>query len=95
MGMATIIEPQPEDTYQEFEIKQGLLTSLWRSLKSFMKPDKIPKARKIFRDAFNKDSDFKMSYRANIAMLLHDHHGITNYDKRNRVAEDILNLIFY
>jgi len=57
--------------------------------------NKIQKARKTMRDAFDADSDFKMGYIANIAMLLHDHHGITNYEKRNAAAEDILKLIFY
>ena len=55
----------------------------------------IPQARKVFRDAFDKDSDFKQGYIANIAMLLHDHHGITDFDKRNAAAEDILKLVFY
>lgn len=57
--------------------------------------DEIKKARKTMRTAFDEDPDFKMSYIANIAMLLHDHHGITNYEKRNAAAEDILKLIFY
>ena len=57
--------------------------------------DQIKRARKTMRDAFDKDPDFKMGYIANIAMRLHDHHGITNYDKRNAAAEDILELIFY
>ena len=57
--------------------------------------NEIEKARETMRDAFEKDPDFKMGYVANIAMLLHDRHGITNYDKRNAAAEDILELIFY
>lgn len=57
--------------------------------------NKIKKARKTMRDAFDADPDFKMSYIANIAMLLYDHHGITDYDKRNAAAEDILKLVFY
>lgn len=55
----------------------------------------IKKARETMRTAFDKDPDFKMSYIANIAMLLYDHHDITNYEKRNVAAEDILKLIFY
>jgi len=57
--------------------------------------EEIKKARETMRNAFDEDPDFKMGYIANIAMLLHDHHGITNYDKRNAAAEDILKLIFY
>lgn len=57
--------------------------------------NKIAKARKTIRDAFEKDPDFKQGYKANIAMLLHDHHGITDFDKRNKAAEDILELVFY
>jgi len=55
----------------------------------------VKKARKIMREAFDADPDFKLGYIANIAMLLHDHYGITDYDKRNAAAEDILKLIFY
>ena len=56
---------------------------------------RVKKARETMRKAFDKDPDFKMSYIANIAMRLHDHYGITDYDKRNAIAEDILELIFY
>ncbi len=57
--------------------------------------NEIAKARKVMRDAFEKDDGFKEAYIANIAMLLHDRHGITNYEKSNAAAEDILKLIFY
>lgn len=57
--------------------------------------NKIAEAVKTMQDVFNKDEDFKMGYIANIAMLLHDRYGITNYEKRNQAAEDILKLIFY
>ena len=55
----------------------------------------VKKARETMRTAFDADPDFKMGYISNIAMILHDHYGITDYDKRNRAAEDILKLIFY
>lgn len=54
----------------------------------------IWKARKTMRDAFEADKDFKRSYIANIAMYLHDHHGITDYKERNAAGEGILKLIF-
>jgi len=53
--------------------------------------NKIQKARKIMRDAFEKDPDFKQGYISNIAMLLHDQYP----GERNAAAEDILKLIFY
>lgn len=60
--------------------------------------NKIAKARKVMRDAFKKDEHFRYSYVANIAMLFHDRYGngnyITNHEKRNQAAEDILELIF-
>jgi hypothetical protein len=58
----------------------------------------IVKARKVMKDAFEADSQpggFKDGYISNIAMLLHDHYGITNFETRNKAAEDILKLIFY
>jgi hypothetical protein len=57
--------------------------------------NEIKKARETMRKAFDEDPDFKMGYIANIAMLLHDNYGITDYDERNAAAEDILKLIFY
>lgn len=57
--------------------------------------NKIQKARNTIRRAFESDEHFKYGYVANIAMLLHDRYGITDYDKRNKAAEDILGLIFY
>ena len=56
--------------------------------------EKIQKARKTMRDAFKKDEGFRQGYVANIAMLLHDRHGIIAYDKRNKAADEILELIF-
>jgi len=44
--------------------------------------------------AFTKDPDLFRRYQDNIAMLLHDNYGITDYEKRNNAAIDILKLIF-
>lgn len=57
-------------------------------------PKLIIDARRKMCQAFEEDEDFRQSYVANIAMLLHDRYGITNYEERNRAAEDIMNLIF-
>lgn len=57
--------------------------------------NKIQKARKVMRDAFEKDEGFKLGYVSNIAMLLHDRYGITDIDIRNKAAEDILKKIFW
>ena len=56
--------------------------------------DEIKKARKIMRDAFKRDPDFRYGYQSNVAMLLHDQYGIIEHDKRNAAADDILKLIF-
>jgi len=56
--------------------------------------EKIKKARKIMRDALKKDENFKQVYVSNVAMLLHDRHGIKAFDKRNNAAEEIIDLIF-
>jgi len=56
---------------------------------------KIKKARKTMRKAFEKDGSLLVGYVSNIAMLLHDKYGMTNYEKRNRAAKDILRLIFW
>jgi hypothetical protein len=54
----------------------------------------IKEARETIRDAFEEDPDFRRSYRDNIAMLLHDRHGITEINARNKAADDILKLVF-
>jgi len=54
----------------------------------------IKEARKVFKDAFDKDPDFRYGYQSNIAMLLHDQYGITDHKIRNAAASDIIKLIF-
>jgi len=56
---------------------------------------KVKKARKVMRKAFERDGGLLVGYVSNIAMLLHDKCGITDYEKRNRAAKDILRLIFW
>ena len=46
------------------------------------------------RSALAKDEGFREGYVANIAALLHNEYGITNYEKRTKAADDILKLIF-
>lgn len=55
---------------------------------------KIKEAREIIWEALKKDEDLHYGYISNIAMLLHDQYGITDYEKRNQAAKDILKLIF-
>ena len=56
---------------------------------------RVKKARKIMRKAFNKDYAFYESYQSNIAMLLYDKAGITDYNERNKIAKEIMRLIFW
>ena len=51
-------------------------------------------ARQIMGDTLVKDEGLHHGYRANVAMLLHDQYGITDYETRNKAADDILSLIF-
>lgn len=55
----------------------------------------IKEAREVMRNAFDKDADFKDSYVSNVAMLLHDNYGVTDYKIRNAAARDIIKRIFY
>ena len=54
----------------------------------------IENARKQLCRAFDENEDFRQTYVSNIAMLLSDKYGITNWEERNNAAEDILKLIF-
>ena len=44
--------------------------------------------------AFEDDPEFRNAYVANIAMLLHDHYGITDPKTRNAAGSDIVKLVF-
>ena len=74
-------------------MKEILVFWTWKSRKNKM--DEIKRSRRIMRDVFEKDADFKYGYVANVAMLLYDRYGITDFDERNAAATDILELIFY
>ena len=51
-------------------------------------------ARKIFKDYFEEDESFRETYKANISMLLYDRYDWNDNITRNRVADDIMAVIF-
>ena len=51
-------------------------------------------ARKIFKEHFEEDENFRYVYKANIAMLLYDRYGINNCKTRDKAADDIMAVIF-
>lgn len=53
----------------------------------------VSNARQTIADAFAADPDFRESYKANIAMLLHDHYFVRDYGLRNDAADDVIRLI--
>jgi len=61
--------------------------------------NEIKNARKIIRDAFDEDEQFKWGYICNIAMHLYDEickDGLQlDYNRRNEIAEKMLKVIFY
>lgn len=54
----------------------------------------IEEARETFRKTFEKDPDFRRTYVDNVAMLLHDQFGITDFETRNKAGDAIVHLIF-
>ena len=56
--------------------------------------EEIKHARETMCKALEQDEGLKIAYVSNVAMLLHDRYGITDYDQRTQAAEDILKLIF-
>lgn len=56
--------------------------------------EEIKSARKTMCKVLEQDEGLRIAYVSNIAMLLHDRYGITDYNQRNQAAEDILKLIF-
>lgn len=63
-------------------------------IENIIKANEIKNARKVFKDGFDEDPDFRYEYQSNIAMLLHDHYGITDHKTKNAAASDIIKLIF-
>lgn len=58
-------------------------------------PMSIAQARRIMRESFKRDPDFKQTYIANISMrVFHDQMGITESSLRDKMSESILDLIF-
>ena len=57
--------------------------------------NKIPNARKAFREAFKKDDGFREMYIANIACCLHDNNSRDlSWRECNELADKLLDLIF-
>ena len=55
---------------------------------------RFQKARRTMAKKLRDDEGLRLAYVANVAMLLHDRYGITDYEPRNKAANDILTLIF-
>jgi hypothetical protein len=74
-------------------------TKFERKVAESIDHNKIRKARKTMRKAFDKDEQLKWGYICNIAMHLYDElckDGLElNYDRRNEIAEKMLKVIFY
>jgi hypothetical protein len=59
--------------------------------------NKIAKARKVMKDAFDADPDFRQGYQANIAMCIYDlcdDSVCPSHEKRNEIADEIIKIIF-
>lgn len=82
--------------FSHTKLSRSDITAELRSL--FVEADNIPTiahARKIMREAFKNDPDFKRAYIANISMrVFYDQMGIEDSKLRDKMAEKILDLIF-
>jgi len=74
-------------------------TKFERTVAESIDYNKIRKARKIIRKAFDSDEQFKWGYICNIAMHLYDEickDGLElDYNRRNEIAKKMLKVIFY
>jgi len=74
-------------------------TKFERAVAESIDYDKIKKARKTMRKAFDSDEQLKWGYICNIAMHLYDEickDGLElDYDRRNEIAKKMLKVIFY
>ncbi|MCK5445486.1 MAG: hypothetical protein KAI73_07680 [Rhodospirillaceae bacterium] len=51
-------------------------------------------ARAAMAEHFRIDPDFRETYVANVAMLLHYEYGLVDHETRNKAGDDIVRLIF-
>jgi len=56
--------------------------------------NEFAEARRTMAKHLREDEGLMIGYQANVAMLLHDRYGITDYETRNQAAKDILALVF-
>ena len=74
-------------------------TKFERKVAESIDHNKIRKARKTIRDAFDEDEQFKWGYICNVAMHLYDElckDGLQlDYNRRNEIAKKVLDVIFY
>lgn len=56
--------------------------------------DSFVQARQRMSQAFRADKGLFQAYHANVAMLVHDRHGITDKTARDRLASEVLGMIF-
>lgn len=51
-------------------------------------------SRRVMRAEFRADPDLRFGYVSNIAMLLHDQHGVSDVSRANAMADDVMRLVF-
>lgn len=51
-------------------------------------------ARQLMGYYLDKDKDVRWGYLCNIAMFLNDRCGITDYNERNKLAKELINLLW-
>lgn len=56
--------------------------------------DSFVQARQRMSQALRDDKGLLQAYHANVAMLVHDRHGVTGKTERDQLARDVLALIF-
>lgn len=57
-------------------------------------PNLFTSAREHMRHCFEDDPNLRETYVSNIAMLLYDKHGITDFEERDQAAKEIMALVF-
>lgn len=63
--------------------------------KWFEKDISIEEARKTIKEALEKDPELEWAYVSNVAMVLHDRYGITDFIELAKATKEILKVLFY
>ncbi len=86
--------PTTETITMDVRLAEEFAQLLKKRVDEAVESSHFMKAREHIAKVFQDDPSFRKVYTDNVAMLLCDSYGITDYKEHNNTANDIIKLIF-